>query len=167
MMPHDLEALGEGELLLLHSRVSEELRRRGLTRTGNNPVADLAELVVARALNLTLAEKSAAGFDAIDSAGRRYEIKARRETIRSRPTHLSAIRDLDKHHFDRLVVLLFAEDYSILRASILPFEAVRRLARFRKRVNGSLLYLRDIWAEGEVEDITERCAAAWRSHEAG
>lgn len=156
----DLEGLSDRDLLVLHSRVSDELRRRGLTRTANNPVADVAEWVAARALNLTLAEKSTAGFDARDSQGLRYEIKARRQTPTSTPTHLSAIRGLDGQHFDRLVVLLFAEDYSILRAALLPFEAVKRLARFRPHVNGSLLYLRDIWAASDAEDITERCRSA-------
>jgi len=57
---HKLERPGDSELLVLHSQVLEELRRGGLTRTANSPVADLAERVAARALNLTLAEKSTA-----------------------------------------------------------------------------------------------------------
>lgn len=155
----DLEGLSDREVLRLHSRVSDELRRRGLTRTANNPVADLAEWVVARALNLTLAEKSTAGFDARDSDGLRYEIKARRQTPTSKPTHFSAIRGIESQHFDRLVVLLFGEDYSVVRASLLLFQAVKRLARFRPHVNGSLLYLRDVWAASDAKDITEACRA--------
>lgn len=153
----DLGALSDREVLQLHSRVSDELRRRALTRTANNPVADLAERVAARALNLTLAEKSTTGFDARGQDGLRYEIKARRQTPSSKPTHFSAIRGLKSQHFDRLGVLLFDEDYSVVRASVLPFEAVKRLARFRPHVNGSLLYLRDVWAATDAQDITERC----------
>ncbi len=155
----DLEALSDWEVLQLHSRVSGELRRRGLTRSANNPVADLAERVAARALNLTLAEKSSTGFDARDQDGLRYEIKARRQTRSSKPTHFSAIRGLENQYFDRLVVVLFGEDYSVVRASLLPFEAVKRLARFRRHVNGSLLYLRDVWTAPDSKDITEACRA--------
>jgi hypothetical protein len=155
----NLEGLTDREVLRLHSLVSNELRRRGLTRTGNNPVADLAEWVAARALNLTLAEKSTTGFDARDQDGLRYEIKARRQTPTSKPTHFSAIRGIENQHFDRLVALLFAEDYSIVRASLLSFEVVKRLARFKPHVNGSLLYLRDVWAASDAHDITERCLA--------
>lgn len=153
----DLEQLRDREVLALHSRVLDELRRRGLTRTANNPVADLAESIAARALNLTLAEKSTTGFDARDQDGLRYEIKARRQTPMSKPTHFSAIRGLEGQHFDRLVALLFDEDYSVVRARLLPFEAVKRLARFKPHVNGSVLYLRDVWAASDAKNISERC----------
>jgi hypothetical protein len=51
-------------LLKLHGAVSAELRRRGICRSGNNPVADYAEGLVALRLGLRLAPNSTAGFDA-------------------------------------------------------------------------------------------------------
>jgi len=161
MSDQEFSRLSHAALLSLHARVGTAIRRRGLTRTSNNPVADLAELVTARALELTLAESSTTGYDGLDSAGLRYEIKARRRTTRSKPTHLSALRGLDAKHFDRLVVLLFDEDYRIARAVMIPFAAAQGLARYRKHVNGHILSLSAAWAAPESIDITDRCRKAW------
>ena len=161
MSDQELTRLSHAALLTLHASVGEEIRRRGLTRTSNNPVADLAERLAARALALTLAQSSTTGYEAVDAAGLRYEIKARRRTSRSKPTHLSALRSLEAKHFDRLVVLLLDEDYSVVRASMLPFHAVQSVARYRKDVNAHILSLRDAWAAPEATDITDRCRKAW------
>src|SRR6266849_1168634 len=79
-----------------------------------------------------LAENSTAGYDATDKKGRRYEIKARRRTATSKPTHTSAIRNMRRHHFDFLLVVLFDETFSVEKAALLPYSAARSLARFRK-----------------------------------
>jgi hypothetical protein len=163
MTDRRLDTMTDQALLVLHSKICDELWRRELSRSGNNPVADLGEVVASRALGVTRVRQSTAGYDAKDAAGLRYEIKARRQTARSTPGQLSAIRDLEGQHFDRLVVLLFAEDYSVARACVVPFEAVKRLARFRKHVNASIVYLRDLWAAPDIEDITEKCREVWPS----
>jgi hypothetical protein len=156
--PLRLDELSVRELLVLHADASIELRRRKLIRSANNPIADLAEWVVAKAFDLDLVGNSTAGFDAKDRAGERYEIKARRISSVSRPTHLSAIRALDKQHFDFLVAVVFADDFTVTRASKLSFHTVKRLARYRKHVNGHLLYLRDIWSAEDVIDVTSQIA---------
>src|SRR3989304_1084090 len=75
-MSMELQRLPISDLLGLYAHVVEELRRRGVTRSSNNPVADYAEYLCERALSLTRTETSAKGFDATDSAGTRYQIKA-------------------------------------------------------------------------------------------
>lgn len=156
----DLDQMSVRELLAVHSRVSHQLRENKVCRTGNNPVADYAEWLCRRAMALQLVGNSMAGYDALDSENRRYEIKARRQTPLSKPTHFSAIRGLPEQHFDFLIAVLFSEDFSVSRAALLPFAAVQRLARFRKHVNGSYLYLRDAWACTEAQDVTQLLAAA-------
>jgi prevent-host-death family protein len=85
-----VEELTIRELLAVHAGASAELRRRGLCRSANNPIADLAEWLVAQAFQLDLGEKSTAGFDAKSrTTGEKYEIKARRLSPASRPTHLA------------------------------------------------------------------------------
>lgn len=149
-----LRSSSTGEVLALHVRVMHELRRRGLSRTGNNLVADLAEHLVERALNLKLETNSRTGFDATDAKGQRYEIKARRSTRTSRPTHLSALRGLHLRHFDRLVAVLFDEDFSVSRAVVLPFEAAQTLAVHRAHVNAHLISFKNLWACSDAEDVT-------------
>lgn len=153
-----LSDLSASQLLRLQAELSAELRRRGICRSSNNPVADYAEGIVAKALNLQLASGSTTGFDAVDSEGRRYEIKARRETSSAAATMLSAIRGLEKRHFDFLVVVLFNEDYSVRKAIRLRYETVRRLARFRKHVNGHIIMIRDLWTAEGSEDLTMKLA---------
>jgi hypothetical protein len=148
--------LSAQDLLGLHAEVSAELRRRGICRSANNPVADYAEGLVAKALGLTLASASTTGFDATDSRGRRYEIKARRMTTLSKASMLSAIRGLEKGHFDYLVAVIFNEDYTVRRAVLIPRKTVARIAKFRKHVNAHIVMIRDIWKAEGARDITKR-----------
>jgi hypothetical protein len=45
----ELKDLTPPELLVMHAAVSEELRRRGVIRSSNNPVGGLAEHLFCRA----------------------------------------------------------------------------------------------------------------------
>jgi len=139
----------------------QELRRRELIRSSNNPVADYAEALVARGLGLSLGHRSVKGFDARDASGRRYEIKARRMTPENPSRQLSVIRNLDIDQFDFLVGVVFAEDFSVLRAAMVPRELVRAHASYKKHVNGWILHLRDaIWEVAGVKDVTPELIAA-------
>jgi hypothetical protein len=82
----DLKTPSVLELLALHAGIGDELMRRGICRTTNNPVADYTEHLVTNALGLTLAPKSTKGFDATDSGHKRYEIK--RKFRRQNPGNL-------------------------------------------------------------------------------
>src|SRR5690349_21725978 len=44
-----LDKLTPAQLLAMHADIAEELRRRGILRSANNPTADLAELLFCRA----------------------------------------------------------------------------------------------------------------------
>ena len=79
-------------LLKAYAQILRELRRRNLIRSTNNPVADIAETLVALALKLKLVEGSTTGHDAINPAdGLRYEIKGRRITSENKSRQLSFI----------------------------------------------------------------------------
>lgn len=152
----DVERLSTRNLLALHAEIARKLRSRGICRSANSPVADYAEWLCSKRLGLTLVSNSTAGYDATDPKGRRYEIKARRRTAKSIPSHFSAIRGLANRHFDLFIGIVFAEDFSVERAASLPFRYVSSLARYRKHVNGSILYLRDFWSSEKAEDLTRR-----------
>ncbi len=74
----NLEVLTVVELLQRYGAVMDELRRRDIVRSANSPISDLAEVLCCRAFDWTRAGNSAAGHDAVDGSGRRYQIKARR-----------------------------------------------------------------------------------------
>ena len=124
------------ELLALHAKIGDELRTRGITRSSNNPTGDLAEYLFCRAFGWQQGGKSQANVDAVSADGVRYQIKGRRITQFNSSRQLSAIRDLGGGHFDFLAGVLFDEDYSIMRAAIIP-HAVAMEDRKSTRLNSS------------------------------
>jgi len=153
-MQSDLENLSEIELLQLHASIINELKRRKVVRTKNNPIGDYAEWLVAKALNLQLARNSLAGYDGKDTNGVKYQIKGRRITPENKSRQLSAIRNLSGKDFDILVGLIFDEKYQILVAVQIPHEVVEEYAEYKKHVNGHILHLRGkILEDKRVKDI--------------
>jgi len=145
------------DLLGLYSSILTELCERGVLRSVNNPAADYAEYLVAEALHLAPTPRSTKGFDAIGQDGKRYEIKARRLTRRSRPTRFSAIRKLEENHFDFLVAVLFDEGFLVQRAIVLPREHVMQLAFWQAHVNGWILPISDnFWETEAAQDLTHQ-----------
>ncbi len=158
----DLSSLTAAELLKLHVRVADELRKRSITRSSNNPTGDLAEHMFLAAFGWQLEGNSNANFDAVDLKGRRYQIKGRRITRFNSSRQLSAIRDLEGGHFDFLAGVIFAEDFSVFRAAIIPHAVVVRKASFVKRTNSHRFLLRgSVWDQPGVRDVTaELCTVA-------
>jgi hypothetical protein len=150
----DLESLSASDLLAQYVAIMNELRRREILRSSNNPVADYAELLVSRALGLELVTKSTAGYDAVAPDGTRYEIKGRRPTTHNRSRQLSAIRNLDSDHFHFLAGVLFNEDFSVARACLVPLAVVKEKAAYRAHTRASILHLNDsLWLHSDVRDI--------------
>jgi hypothetical protein len=150
-----IKQLKSNELLSLYADIMEELRRRGVVRSSNNPVADFAENLAAKALGLKKAKLSTKGFDAVDQEGRTYEVKSRRMTEHTKSRQLSAIRKLEEHSFDFLVGVLFNPDFSVSRACLVPYEVVKGIAVYRSHTNAWIVQLRDeVWDHPEVRDVT-------------
>jgi hypothetical protein len=156
----DLSSLAVPELLTLHSRIAEELRARGITRSANSPAGDLAEYLFCKAFGWNQATNSVAHIDAIGQDGCRYQIKARRMTRHNKSRQLSALRNLDGGHFDFLAGILFAEDYRVFRAAIIPHAVVLARASFVERTNSHRFLLHDdVWDAPGVRDVTTEMRA--------
>ena len=155
-----IKRTGSRKLLQAYASVMSELRRRGIVRSTNNPVADLAELLASRAFDLTLETKSTAGFDCVDCNGTKYQVKARRRTSANRSTQLSPIRNLDRKNFKYLLAILFDEGFQVERALCIPRGVVGQYSRYSKHVNGHILSLRGpVLTDRRVEDVTARIRA--------
>ena len=157
-----LDRLTIGDLLRLHGGIGAELKRRGLARTGNNPCADLAEYLAARAFGWTLNANSKAGFDAWtigEGLGERIEIKARRLGRPNASRQASALRRFDDRPFDRLLGVVFDADYRVMLGVIVPYEVVARRLSHVAHTNSGKFYLRDdLRDEYGVEDVTAQLA---------
>jgi hypothetical protein len=156
----NLSTLAPLQLLALHARVSDELRARGITRSSNNPTGDLAEYIFCKAFGWKQTGNSNPNVDAIDVDETRYQIKGRRITRFNKSRQLSAIRDFAGGHFDFLAGVLFAEDYSVLRAAIIPRTVVEQRATFVEHTNSHKFMLRDdVWHTPCVRDVTAELRA--------
>lgn len=145
-----------GRLLRTYGEVLDELRARGVLRTGNSPLGDYAERLFAGAFGWELSGNSAAGYDALDGETR-YQIKARRLATRRASRQLSALRKLPEKPFDILAAVLFHSDFTVLRAALIPHDVVVNIARRTEHTNSWRLMLTDaVWDLAGVEDVTER-----------
>ena len=152
----DLSLLTLSELLSLHGQINEDLRRRKIARTANNPTGDLAEYLFCKAFDWKQEDNSAKGFDAMSRNGIRYQIKGRRLHNRNISRQLSALRGLHDGPFDYLAGLLFTSNYTVLRAAIIPIEIVKKRAALVQRTNSYRFILHDdVWNEAGVVDVTQ------------
>ena len=152
---------GVRELLREYANVLDALANTDAIRSKNNPVADYAEWLVAKALGFELVPKSSKGYDAVDPEGRRYEVKARRLTSDNGSRQLSAIRGLADQHFDVLVGVLFDHEFSVYRAAMIPWAVIDELSTHREHTNSATFILRDsVWDIHGVVDVTEPLRAA-------
>jgi len=157
MKADQLAELTTLDLLQAHANAIAELRRRGVLRTKNNPVGDYAEWLVSNSLGLTLEGNFAAGYDATDAKGVRYQIKARRVTPDNKSRQLSAIRNLESADFDVLIGVLFDASFNVTAAYRVPHAVVGQYAKYRSHTNAHILYLQgSLLADPEVADLTSR-----------
>jgi hypothetical protein len=129
-------SMSTAELLRLWARIMSELRDREILRSSSNPTGDFCEAVVADHFGVELAPASTRGYDLVTNDGTRVQVKGRRWTARSKPSHYSLIRNLDAHEFDLLVAVHLDEDFTVSESWSVPWETVRRYARFNERVSG-------------------------------
>lgn len=112
-----------------------ELRQREAIRSENNPTGDLAETLVAEHYGVDLEPNSTAGYDLRQAGGARVQVKARRRTPRSKPSHYGLMRNLDHDPFDVLVVVLFDEEFKVESAFHMSIGVVRELSKFSEHTN--------------------------------
>ncbi len=157
-MPTHLYRKSLIELLRQQAEAIDELQRRGVARTANAPLGDYAEHLFTKAFGWTLTANSKSGHDAIDAAGLRFQIKARR--LRqgvAGERQLGIFRNLPEDRFDMLGAILFDRDFSVRKAALIPHTIVLENARHVTHVNGWRFILEDrVWALNGVRDVTER-----------
>lgn len=136
-----LNELTVKELLQFQASATNELRKRGVVRTQNNPLGDYTEWLVSKTLDLTLQTNSKAGYDGISKDGLRFQIKGRRITAMNGSRQLGAIRNYSSNDFDVLAAMLFDENFNVIEALLIPHEVVGDYASFRQHVNAHILML--------------------------
>lgn len=137
----DIRALSNAELFQAFGLVMEEFRTRKLTRSSNNPVADYAELLVARHFGVEPVAGVQQGYDVLTPDGVRIQVKARRRSPRSKPSHYGWMHKLDDREFDKVACVLFAADFTVVEADLLTWDAAKKFAKSNERVGAHRLPL--------------------------
>jgi hypothetical protein len=146
------------QLLASYVAVLDELMRRGLVRTRNSPLGDLAESLALRAYGGVLAPNSEKSYDLLTANHRRIQVKARLVDPRDRRSqNFSAFRSWN---FDSALFLLFdTNTYDLIWARELTRDETEAIGRRVERTNSSAILVRGVAASGT--DITVRLAEAY------
>ena len=161
-MNFNLENLTTKQLLQLENQVIEHLLERGLVRTRNKPIGDLAEAAVSLALGGTLAANSKASFD-FEIGDKRVQVKA---------LQLSSDRAISKFQFsafrepfgfDTCVFVVFDNNSDIDLAIEVGVPEIKMLGRFSSHTNSYTIRYIQILELGEDKrgDVTELVQRAW------
>jgi hypothetical protein len=127
-----------------------ELRRRGVVRTANNPIGDIAEELVAAHYGGQRASFSNAGWDVATTDGQRLEVKAIRLAEVKTRSNLSPIPRSST--YTSVIVVVFDTDLRVTEALRVPRETVER--RYRPRtLDGARIirFGRGLREDGSVE----------------
>lgn len=156
-MTIETKSLTTSQLLHSYVQILVELQTRKIVRTANGPIGDYAEYLVANQLGLTLMKNAQSGHDAEDASGVKFQIKSRRLTLHNHSKQLGAIRNLENHNFDYLIAVLFNDQFEVETVVKIPYEIIRKYARFREHVHAHILVLSDnILNDPSVEDLTSQ-----------
>lgn len=146
-----LSTLGVKELLQLESAVITELTTRGVVRTQNKPLGDVAEYIVLTARGGSLEPNSTKSHDITDPQGKRLQVKAMTSRRAGRSGKFSSFRSFD---FDTAVFVIFeAGTLDLAMEREVPASEVESIARYSPHTNGRQPTLRQIERLGI--DVTE------------
>jgi hypothetical protein len=147
-----------GQLLEMYADILAELRRRGLVRTNNAPIGDLAEYAAALAYGGQLAKNSEKSYDLTTADGRRIQVKVRSVKEKGRGSRaFSPIRTFD---FDATVFIIVDADTRTVKSAFeWTAEDVRTLGRRSDHTNGHIVRGRQLQVAGT--DVTDMIRTAW------
>jgi hypothetical protein len=133
-----LDRLDDPGVLALWVSVMNEMRRRGMVRSDNNPIGDYCEFLVAAHFGVTPEDNSNAGYDLTTEDGERIQVKCRRLRVDGRkPPHFGAVRNLDAEPppFDHVIGVILNRDFGVAEAWRIPIDRVRHYATYRGYTN--------------------------------
>lgn len=139
------------DLLSLWASSLRELRERGVVRTFNNPIGDIAEELVAIHYGGERGSFSQKSWD-VRVGDELLQVKALRRTGTRTRRNFSPIRSDDG--YTAVIVVIFTEDLRVEQALRIPREVVNELFPRRSHVNGRIIILgRRLLEHPEVRSV--------------
>jgi hypothetical protein len=136
IMVYDSASRSTRELLADFAAIMRALRDRGVVRTNNNPIGDIAEAIVAEHYGGQRGNFSQPGWDVKLPGGERLQVKALRRAGARGRRNLSPIRDSD---YDAVIVVIFDEDFRVVEGLRIERATVEALFEHRAHVNGRII----------------------------
>jgi hypothetical protein len=156
-----LPELTVGELLDSYRRILTSLRSRGLVRTNNAPIGDLAEYCAAVVYDGLLAPNSEKSYDLVAEDGRRIQVKVR--LIRPSTSKSAAFSPIRSFEFDGCIFLLVDDEAgAVISAREFTVDEVRLQGRHREHTNGFVVRIGQVRGAAAIGvDLTEPFRVAW------
>ncbi len=152
----DLSQLSSVELMQLNQLTLDELEKRDVIRTRNNPISEYTEWLVAEKMQMELAPPSTKGYDAKTRDGRKIQIKSRKNNLKNKSLVLGIIRNYELNQFDELITLIYNHDFSIRYAISIPHELVKEYGFYNEHQNGYTLRISNLLLKDtRVADLIE------------
>ena len=156
MSNFELNSLTVGELIDTYSGILDELRDRGLVRTKNAPVGDLAEYAASIAYSAKLEKNSAKSYDLLAGDGRRVQVKVRNVDPATSPSQIfSAIRS---DGYDVCLFVLVTHNWVTL-AKEWSTADVEEHGKYRAHTNSVVVRVGKVFSVGT--DVTPMMQSAW------
>lgn len=127
------------QLLALWGAILRELRRRGVVRTANNPIGDIAEALVAAHVGGERASFSNRGWDVKGPDGALLEVKGIRIDEVATRKNLSPIPATSE--YTRLVVVVFDADLRVAEALEVDRAVIEEFFNPRKKDGARIVRL--------------------------
>lgn len=140
------------ELLADFAAIMRALRDRGVVRTNNNPIGDIAEAIVAQHYGGERGSFGQSGWDVKLPGGERLQVKALRLAGARGRRNLSPIRDSD---YEAVIVVIFDEDFRVIEGLRIERRTVEELFAHRAHVNGRVITVTaQLRAHPDVQPVT-------------
>lgn len=158
---NDLAAVTVGQLLEQYAGILAELRLRGLVRTNNAPIGDLAEYCAAIVYDGLLAPNSEKSYDLVAHDGRKVQVKVR--MIRSDTSPSAVFSPIRSFGFDAGVFLLIDGDRGdVLIARELTADEILAVGKHRAHTNGVVVRVGQVRSAATPGiDLTDAFRVAW------
>ncbi|WP_336794173.1 DUF6998 domain-containing protein [Gordonia malaquae] len=154
--PHpSLTGMSVQDLLRLDADIIAELRARGVVRTSNKPIGDIAEAIVHTARGGAMEPNSRKSHDITSRDGTRIQVKAMGTRAAGNSGKFSPFRSLD---FDTSVFLLFDATFTLTEAREVSASDIETLP-VTTHINGRQPRL--TWVRQHGTDVTAEMTTAW------
>jgi len=125
------------KLLINYRDILDQLRDLGVIRT-TKVVGDYGEYIASKKLDLKLEKSTNKGYDAVDNAGKKYEIKTRKATNYNKPGVFPVNKE-QLQSSDFIIYVEFDNDWDLSKLLKIPTSKVNYNKHNRVSVNKALV----------------------------